>query len=212
LDNFNLSFEHQQRRKNGKTKIVHNRVQFKEGKLFDKEGNEYQGNNKFLSDALVSLIYLKQNDADKNNVDNKSTIDELVKTKEKIFINQRDFAKNDDYGAKNIFWNPKAAFEVFDLKDKNKSLGVQSAALQLGHELGHAYMNVFYGVQDLKFDKKTYGKETGTTLNDRENFIVQNFEVPMARRLPGEAIRVNYDQRREPITPKGPTSTEKENQ
>jgi RHS repeat-associated protein len=201
-----IYYEEEKRKKNGKVKMVTKAVQYKDGKLYDKKGNEYTGNNKFVQNTLSSLNYLQTDGGDANKVDGKPTIQELVNSKEKIEIH-KGTSDNGYYRAKRVTWNDEVGFKI--LNDKGEVIGKQSAALQLMHELGHAYMNLFQGVADMVFPKDVNKhKEFYETLNKRENQVVQDFETPAAGKLPGEGVRPNYNTPREPFKPVNPVSTD----
>jgi len=68
--------------------MVTKSVQYKDGKLLDSKGNEYNGDNKFLSDTKTALDFIQTKDADKYSGDGKNMVKELSDSKEKMFIKQ----------------------------------------------------------------------------------------------------------------------------
>jgi RHS repeat-associated protein len=197
-----------QYKKNGEAKMVTNSVQYKDGKLLDKKGNEYKGDNKFVAKTFASLNYLQTNGADKNSYDEKNTVQELVNSKKKVEIHDIPGGTNSYSKDGRIDWSSDAAYKVLD-KSGNVT-GKQSAALQLFHEIGHTYMELVYGVKASVFNKED-PKQTVIESMAKENQIVWQFETPAARKL-GEGVRIDYNQERKQFTPVSTTSTEEQKQ
>jgi len=199
--------------KDGSIKTRTQSVQYKDGAFFDKKGNEFKGDNKFLSQVSESLGYIQSNAADINGVDGNHTIQELVQTKEKLFIK-----KGGKYGSSGSSYDDKTNTIAFDpnaakelLNSSGQVVGKQSAALEFYHETGHAYMDIFKGVSRPAFDKTNPG-ETIRQLRTIENQVVDNFENPTARRLLGESSRTHYEQKSRYYLPVSVTSTEPKSQ
>lgn len=197
-----------QHNKDGSIKTRTQSVQYKDGSFFDNKGNEFKGNNKFLSQVKESLGYVQSNGADVNTVDRKHTVKELEQTKEKLFIRESSSKDNPGsvYDTKNntLEFDPNAAKE---LQNKNgEVIGRQSAALEFFHELGHAYMDIFKGVVAPTFNPSNPGK-TVNEMRIIETQIVFNFENPAANKL-GESSRSNYEQKTRYYTPISVTSSE----
>lgn len=193
--------------KDGTVKIRTESVEYKDGKLYDKKGNEYTGDNKFLSQAKASLDYVQKDGADINTLDGKHTVKELVYAKEKLFIKEKGaYSSGSVYNdkTKTIEFDPNAAKAL--MNGKGEVIGKQSAAVELLHEIGHAYMHIFNGVVPPVFDPKN-PKETMMQAVTIENQIVHQFENPAARKL-GETPRIDYMQKTQYYKPISPTSTE----
>jgi uncharacterized protein RhaS with RHS repeats len=195
--------------KDGTVKTKTQSVQYKDGKFYDKKGKEYVGDNKFLGQVKSSLDYVQKDGADKNALDNKHTVKELVDSKEKVFIQESGkYSSGSVYDdkTKTINFDPNAAKELYN--NKGEVVGKQSAALEMLHEMGHAYMHIFNGVVSPKFDPKN----PIITINEAlviENQVVRNFENPAATKL-GETPRTSYSQKSEYFKPVSTTSTEKQ--
>jgi len=198
-----------QYKKNGEAKMVTKSVQYMEGKLLDSKGNEYTGDNKFLGQAKGALDYAQKNGAVINTLDGKHTVQELVDSKEKLFVKEGGKYGSGSYyddKTKTIRFDPNAAKHLKN--NQGEIVGAQSAALEFFHEIGHAYMNIFNGVVPPKFDRNNPIQ----TMNDAlmaENQIVRQFENPAATKL-GETPRTSCSQKSDYFTPVSTTSTEKQ--
>jgi hypothetical protein len=87
--------------------------------------------------------------------------------------------------------------------------GLQSAVLELLHEIGHSYMHIFNGVVPLKYNPNNPIVESMNQVLIIENQIVRQFENPAAIKL-GETPRTSYMQKSKYFTPISVTSTEKQ--
>ncbi len=195
-----------QYKKNGQAKTVTRSVQYKDGKLFDSKGNEYAGDNKFLIDSKTALDYAQTKDADVYFGDGKSMVKELIDTKEKVFLKQGSGNTNYFTNSNTFVFNPSLGYKLFD--QDGKETGRQSAAMQLLHEIGHAYRDLFYGENE----NKTKGMPTLEIMNHgarEEQFVTRFIETPAAQRL-GEGTRSSYEQRKEKFTPISVTSREEQ--
>jgi RHS repeat-associated protein len=172
-----------QYKKNGEAKMVTKSVEYREdGRLYDIKGNEYGGTNKFVLDTKSSLDYVQINDADKNSMDGKNIVKEIVKSSKTLDIFKGDNSLFDPKTSTINFDNERAHRYV-DEKNPDKVLGSQSAALSLFHEIAHFYRQEFHGVRINPKDMRARHEEEIT--------VTRFFEAPAARRL-NEFIRTSY--------------------
>ena len=202
-----------QYKRKGEAKTVTRSVQYKDGKLLDRKANEYAGDNKFLNGTKAALDYIQKNGADINAFDNKRTVKELSDSEKKVSIREGgDYVSGSIYDKRSITFDPNGAKEL--LNEKGEIVGRQSAALELLHEMGHAYMDIFYGVVAPAMLRVTNIEGLNEVRDQRlliENSIIPQFENPAARKL-GETPRKNYEQKANYYAPVSTTSTEKQKQ
>ena len=171
------------------------------GRIFEKNkymvytpGMEYAGNNQFVSDAVNSLNYVYENNADVHGIINKSAEStEIVKVKK----------GNSDYydpRKQTITWSKKG-MTVWDNSSGTEVHGRQSGALGLFHELGHFYRHIFMP-EDVDRDFATPDAQYD---NVEERRVTEDYETPAARIL-GEGTRDNHSGG--PLNTVSPTSTQ----
>jgi len=171
-----------QYKKNGEAKMLTKSVEYKvDGKLYGKKGKEYTGNNKFVLDTKASLDYVQTKDADKNMIDGKNIISEVIKGPEKLKIFKGDVLV---YGAgsNGLSFDNEHGHKFFD--KQGNEIGRQSAALGLLHEIGHFYREKFNAVKPISI------KEINKRFEE-ENTVTRFIENPAARKL-GEFARTGY--------------------
>lgn len=163
--------------------MVTKSVEYREdGKLYDSKGKEYTGTNKFVTDTKLSLDYLQTNDADRNSIDGKNIVSEIIKGPEKLKILKGDILL---YGAGSnaLTFDNENGLKILN-KDGKKEIGRQSAALGLLHEMGHFYREKFHKVAPIPLWK-------GHERIEEENKVTRFIEHPAARKL-GETPRTGY--------------------
>jgi hypothetical protein len=170
------------------------------GRIFEKNkyfvytpGMKYTGENKFVRDAVNSLNYISENDADIHGIIKKSAEStEIVKVKKgnTSYYNERK---------KTIIWSPKG-LKVWDNSSGKEVNGRQSGALGLFHELGHFYRHIFLP-KDFKEDYNTPDAQYN---NVEERRVIEDYETPAADILK-EGTRNNH--RGIPLNTGDPTST-----
>jgi RHS repeat-associated protein len=191
------------------------KVRWENGKLYDTDGKEYTINEKtsdFVKLANLTLNYLNQTNAMEIEVgegENKKLVNILniiAEAKDySISINETsakgfmpaDFFTFTEDGK--IGFNPHAQLQFWDNKDDNGKLDkakYNSAASQLGHELGHAY-NFRY---DPEYNKRMGEASTATDeqlqggpqfSNREEQYTTLQIQNSINKKLE-EPLRCNY--------------------
>lgn len=171
-------------------------IHYKEGKsffsrLFEKRksityspGMKYEGKNKFVSETVNALNYVRS--ADTEGIIDKVSNDDKVLGISNTSIGLDHYNDNN----KNVYYNPQSGLEVSD--ENNVLTGeIQSAALGLLHEIGHAFLDFFFTKQekeklmtDLKPNERDYD-------NPEEKYVINTFETPAAEKLK-EPTRKNH--------------------
>jgi len=143
---------------------------------------EVNGTEEQKSDYEEAKQYIEQSERGKELISNLEDRSELVT------VNFHD-EMTDSYDPvfNEVNWNPNAGLEVGDGE-------IQTPALQLAHELGHAEQDV-------------QGELRGKTVAEIEQANLTKTETVIANEL-GEPTRSNYDDVQGPILTKGPTSND----
>jgi len=147
-------------------------------------GEEYKGDNEFVSKVVESLNH------DRTLDDNK-IIDELSSSKKNLRIKE---IKNEDNSytplTKTVKWNPNKAMGFWEQVNDETFRRVDqsiSPSTVLFHELGHSFSHFF--------DKKNYNRRFYVPLlhwTDREElFNITNYEHSLAKKK-GEGLRYNH--------------------
>ena len=191
-------------KKNGEAKMVTKSVEYKDGKLLDEKGKEYKGDNKFVNETKAGLDYIQKNGADV--YEGKSMVQELSNSNEKIFIKQGEGETNYFTSVNTLMFDPKIGFKFFD-KVGNET-GRQSPSTLLLHDIGHAYRDVFNGVNETRFKGMSPIQIANEQARD-EQFVTRFYETPGAKKL-GEGTRSSYEQSKKTFTPISVTSTEEQ--
>lgn len=171
------------------------------GVAVDKKGNTVS-NNEFVNATVESLNYAKGGDES-------GIIDKIANDdKNDVFIKETDGkTETTSKGGIGILYNPKdgLAIETQNLEGGFEKTGeIQSPALGLFHELGHAF-NYLYDKSGFKDRIKT---PMGNGYDNKEEYdVINKYETPAAIKL-GEPVRNNHQG--SSVTTKGSLSKEKE--
>ncbi|GEM_PF-751658 len=167
------------------------RIYYKEkrgiGRLFERAkyitytpGMNYNGDNNFVSNAVNSLNYIYNKNADVEGIIQQSvSTSEIVKVKK----GSSDYYHN---SKKTIHWSTKGII-VWDNSSGTEKEGRQSGALGLFHELGHFYRDVFKS-SEYDTDSKTPDQDYHTM---EERRVIEDYETPAAIIL-NEGTRNNH--------------------
>ena len=162
-------------------------MQYYNKQLLNKKGEVTSTENKFANDTLTALNYIQTNDADKNLLSGTNTVKDIyTNTKSKIFIiNVSENEKGSSYQNK----NKTLIFDSINGKrmtNERNEIIYQSPALELGHELGHTFRDIFNNVKPMTEANFNLAK-----FIEEEQLVVEKFEWPMAVKLK-EGVRKNY--------------------
>ncbi|MBP9120464.1 MAG: hypothetical protein KBF59_06320 [Ignavibacterium sp.] len=162
-------------------------LQYYNKQLLNKKGEVTSTENKFANDTLTALNYIQTNDADKNLLSGTNTVKDIyTNTKSKIFIiNVSENEKGSSYQNK----NKTLIFDSINGKrmtNERNEIIYQSPALELGHELGHTFRDIFNNVKPMTEANFNLAK-----FIEEEQLVVEKFEWPMAVKLK-EGVRKNY--------------------
>ncbi len=143
---------------------------------------KYLGKNSFVRDAIKSLDYIYNNNADVSGI-----IEQSINTTEKVIIKKT--RGNDHYksSTKTIYWSTKG-MEVYDNSNGDEKKSRQSGALGLFHELGHFFRDVFK--HDDYVNSRRISDDNYTNLEEQR--VIEDYETPAAKIL-GEGTRNNHD-------------------
>ena len=167
------------------------RIYYKEkrgiGRLFERAkyitytpGMNYNGDNNFVSNAVNSLNYIYNKNADVEGI-----IQQSVSTSEIVKVKKSSSDYYDD-SKKTIHWSTKGII-VWDNSSGTKKEGRQSGALGLFHELGHFYRDVFKS-SEFDTDSRTPDQDYYTM---EERRVIEDYETPAAIIL-NEGTRNNH--------------------
>jgi len=190
------------------------KVQYKDGILYDKKGNEVLVNNSFVNDVVASIEYLKP-------ADEKGVINKIENHKRKINIVQTDElgetgAIVGGYGSGKVKYNPNGGVKVVDGKYSKHPINGKliytttpngeklTPALGLYHEFGHIFEALFNRKAQRKRKKTKDSDYPDVYHNEEERYIIQEYEAPMAKKL-REGVRDNHHGI--PYETEGPTTT-----
>ena len=159
---------------------------------------------------------------------NSKVVDELIKE----FENSNEYDLSFKKSVFQSFYNPKKnLIKVLDgfgleIKDSNGEVsGIQSQALGVLHEIGHAKVEKDI-IEKYGLDSEEYNfyleQKKGKNWPREENFVVKEYETPTAKELneklgASEPIRVShqkftpYENTGEDVRTEGPTSTKRKN-
>jgi RHS repeat-associated protein len=145
----------------------------------DKNGNDVV--DSFVQNVVSSLNYLKRGDEGK-------IIEKSIKHKEKLKVREHSITGDDyfDPTTNTIFWHPNSGMHVID-DTNSKTLGQQTPAMGLYHEIGHGYNRMS--------DPYAFYKRSITPManyDDEEEWFVIMFYENVASRKLNEPIRTNH--------------------
>ncbi|HHW59090.1 MAG: RHS repeat-associated core domain-containing protein [Bacteroidales bacterium] len=143
-------------------------------------GMKYTGENNFVSNAVDSLNYIYNKNADVEGIIQQSVATSEIVNVKKSFSDYYDDSKN------TIYWSTKG-MKTFYKINGTYEVGKQSGALGLFHELGHFYRDIF------KHDE--FEKEKNMIDQDydfvEERRVIEEYETPAAIIL-NQGIRNNH--------------------
>ena len=149
---------------------------------------------KELSAFNKALKYLSQDSQFKK------IIDALQKSDKEISINISSCEEENEYKplSSSVNWNRFGRVAVED-DNGNPTGEFLSAALILGHELGHAYDDLFAPkhYKD-RHNESWFGKSDSRFENDEERYVITKYEAPFAKKYK-EGVRTNHHGKRVPI-------------
>ena len=158
---------------------------------------EYNGTNKFVSETIKALNYV-------SNGDEKGIIKKIAEDTRKVIKIKETKIGNDYYNplANTIRYHYQSGLEVVD-DDGTPTGDMQSPALGLLHELGHAFIDLYKSMIE-KINLKRFDLQYD---NKEERWVIENIETPAANIL-GEGTRSNHCGN--PFKAKNSTSVEPE--
>ena len=170
-------------------------IKYAEKSIQYKPGDKYEGNNEFVKNTFAALDYIQQNHADGgivNKLANETEIKVGISANSAKFDSESHRTYYKDNGSHSLIFDDKNLFAPKD--NNNNILGYQSPALGLLHELGHAYRDIFYGINSSKLPETLSREQLIEYFNNskiEEQTIVDAIETPAAILL-GEYVRTKY--------------------
>lgn len=178
--------------------IVYRDENGKKQKYVYQPGVDYEGDNKFVKQAVAALKYATAGDVN-------GIIQQISDHKKTIKIKQTGLGKDKYLSLINtIKWNPTGGLLIVD-DDENETGGRQTPALGLFHEAAHGFLDLFTSVWSKIKKIVTEPKNNDAYESAEEKTVVEKYETPAAKKL-GEGTRTNHNGK--DITTKGSTTTE----
>jgi len=170
-------------------------IKYAEKSIQYKSGDKYNGKNELVKNTFTALDYMQQKNADGgivNKLANNTDIKVNIQGNNAEFKSESNRTYYKDDGTHSLIFDDKNLFAPTD--NNNNILGYQSPALGLLHELGHAYRDIFYGINSSKLPETLSREQLIEYFNNskiEEQTIVDAIETPAAILL-GEYVRTKY--------------------